>query len=227
MRSIMTFLFALTLSISLIAQSTNICHRRLAVNVMPLSLSDITPRFRAGIEYLANNKLGYGLDLGFSGPNYNSIYNSNYALLEIRPEAKYFLSRRKFFSTYTAAELFFINLKSDFKNNYFESGSETVFYESATFHKQKFGVHAKVGIKLLALRRLELDVYMGPGIAMRNRYFTNVNIEHDETMKASVNSFLGPVVWKFEKKNELIAHFTFGFKLGIVLFYPPCMDAIE
>lgn len=190
----------------------------LNLKAMPLSLFGDNPRYRIGLEYIAKNNFGYGIDIGYGNSQLNQWWLSNlqwgkdYSYVEIRPEIKYLAFNRKDYFLYGAIEFLFAEM-----NDYLESGEyqkedikNGTSYESARFMKRKTGFHLKAGFNAVALKRLNFDFYGGLGFVKRTISYTDVvNPRNDRNI--FVEWIPQPHLFEGEM---LILHATLGLKVG-------------
>jgi hypothetical protein len=207
----------------LIAQSKESTNKSFELHTMPLTLADYTPRLRLGAEYNASDKIGYCVELGIGNYFLNSNQlvargsSNDYLFYEIRTEVKYYFNTNKSnHSLYYSVELFYINMTDVFENNsyYPENTSGSIFYTKATFYKQKYGLHVKGGIKLIAFKRIDFDIYAGIGVARRNIDYKNVINPNTDYPEDDWGIGIGH---KFEGKYTIF-HATMGCKIGVILW---------
>lgn len=224
MRYILIFITALfVLSWPLCAQENEEDPRSLEFHTMPFTLLDFSPRLRLGAEYRINQRFACALDCGFGNNDLNgwvlreTIWKNDYSFFEVRPELKYYFPRPdEITEFYVATELFFIKTGSILNNGYYhpEDQSFIVYYDKATFSKQKAGLHFKGGFTL-SFSRFDFDFYGGMGIAYRNIDYSheiNPSPEEDPVFE----EWFGHA-YKYEG-GVVLPHITVGCKLGINLW---------
>jgi len=193
------------------------------VKINPLTMIDYTPRLRLGLEYFSNKKLGYSIDLGIGNYFLNKgrleglIWGKDYSFFEIRQEIKYALKRNKYYTFYCATEFFYLKLTDRLQSGHYqkENSNNVIEYESATHIKQKTGVHIKTGVALNLLKRFDIDIYGGMGIAERKINYTNVVNPLEGEGRIFVEWV--PQNYLFEGKSTIF-HLTMGFKIGYLLW---------
>ncbi len=155
---------------------------RTGIKIMPFSLIDSNPRLRLGWEYISNDRIGFNIDVGIGNSfiNQSSLketkWGQDYSLIEVRPEIKYLFKNKKYYYFYNSIECFYINMKDVLLTDSYQlENSETwISYDRANFQKQKYGVHFKVGINIIAYERFNFDFYGGLGVAQREISYNNV-----------------------------------------------------
>lgn len=201
------------------AQDNSDKKKNLTVKIMPLSMVDFTPRLRLGLEFTSSSKLGYCIDLGI-GNNFINHYRlsdtkwgQNYRFYEIRPEVKYLFISRKRFYLYSAAELFFISMYDHLESDYYRTKhtSIQISFDKATFHKEKYGMHLKGGINLIAADRFNFDFYAGLGLAKRVISYTNVVNPVESTV--SIFDEWWPESNVYEGESTVL-HLSLGVRMG-------------
>jgi len=186
--------------------------------IMPLSMIDYTPRFRCGLEFISKNRLGYSIDLGIGNYFLNKwridgmIWGHDYRLYEIRPEIKYIFLRDENCYLYCATEFFYINMRDILESGRYQKENSCVetTYDSAKFSKQKYGIHLKGGVNLIAFRQLNFELYGGIGFAKRIITYTDVVNPVEKTWPIFVEF---PSSYLFEGES-VISHMTLGLKIG-------------
>lgn len=218
---ILVLFFFLNIAQNSFSQENPMPTSNLSIKLMPLSMFDSSPRYRIGLEYISNKKLGYTLDIGYGNYALNqwrfSGKEQDYSLFEIRPEIKYLFWRHKNNYLYAALEGFYINEKNIFETGHYqrENLDLEITFDSAKFQRQKYGAHLKLGFNLSAFERFSLDIYGGFGVARRIISYTDV-----------VNPVVGewPIFVEWLPQPDLfegeqtIFHLALGFKIGYVLF---------
>lgn len=191
----------------------------LTFKVMPFSMIDYTPRLRLGLEYKSNKKLGYSIDFGIGNNFLNQwrlngmIWGQEYSFFEIRPEVKYLFKNSQNYYFYGAMEFFYIDMKDFLESGHYEKENSNVetTYESATFNKQKYGLHLKGGMNIIVSNRLNFDFYGGFGFAKRTISYTDVVNPVDGTEPIFVEWIPQPYLFEGE---SIIFHMTLGVKIG-------------
>lgn len=228
-RFLALLLILLIFSQNLKSQNEDLQTSRFELSIMPYSLIDYNPRLRLGFEYYSSDKLGYSMDFGIGAGNsiFNQVFerekSQGYALYEFRAELKYFFVLKEYIAFYVGPELFFITtedvLEHDWyrKRNYPQQSNLDMItnYERADFFRQKLGIHAKVGLKLIAFKRVDFDFYAGVGIAFRNTEYSNVVNPRDDEYHAWQD------FWSERQTKEgesVIMHMALGIKVGIILW---------
>jgi len=205
------------LNVNLSAQQKTV-----GVQFMPYTLMDYSPRVRIGVFYKAGNKMAYELDFGLGNLllNKRRVDDLNlgtaYHFYELRPEIKYYFNKADAFNSYISAEFFAIFLTNTFYNRYYHSEKSDLYiqYDRADFVKQKYGLHLKCGIELIAWKFLIVDFYFGLGSAYRNINYKNIKNPQE------IGEFIFEEWWghayKYEGKS-IIFHLTFGLNIGLQL----------
>lgn len=220
------FVIFLLFSQNLLSQNKNLESDRFLITIMPYSMIDYSPRFRFGVEYYSTEKFGYSLDFGF-GNNIlglqNGIWSENYSLLEFRSELKYFFVLKEYIAFYAGTEFFLIHTQDLRHDGWYRKELSPqaddlnlmTSFDFATFNRQKYGAHLKVGLKLIAFKRVDFDFYAGIGAAFRTVEYSQVVNPIDETYYIfndgveSVNTNEG---------ESLLFHIALGGKIGIILW---------
>ncbi len=148
---------------------------RTGIKIMPFSMIDNNPRLRLGLEYISNDRIGVSIDFGIGNNviNHNRLkdtkWGQDYSLIEVRPEIKYLFKNRKYFYFYNSIECFYITMKDVLESDSYqlENSNKWISYDRARFSKQKYGVHFKVGINIIAYDKFNFDFYGGVGVAQR------------------------------------------------------------
>lgn len=225
MRLFILVILLLCISPSLWSQDEGIKKSSTQIYIAPFLMADITPRLRMGVEYNSGRRWAYSMALGAGNSFLNhhrlkgNKWGTRYSLYEIRPEIKYTVyDTGDDLSIYLSSELFYIRMRDDLEKNYFnEDGEDTsypVYYEKATFHKQKLGIHLKAGFKHIISPKIELDFYGGIGKAYRKIEYRDVvnpvKGEYDYYMKWFSNIYRNP-------GESIILHLALGCKVGWIL----------
>lgn len=216
------------LFLALIATNTNVIKAQekhdnnsyVTLNI--LSSADIlAPRWRIG--YIKDIKKNWkiGLDIGYgngktffiSSLGNSNIVEENYKLWEFRPEIYHFLPSNDLGKRYLSLEIFYINHKDIFFNNYFYNTKGTaISYESTDFTRQKYGFNLKYGLIIYSQKKLGLNFYSGLGLRIRKNLFSN-------TVNPSkiIPDPLPLEDLSFVKDEGFI--FGLNFSLGVKLYY--------
>ncbi len=218
-RSILVLLLAFIVIQNCASQETYEARDYLIIKAMPLSMIDYRPRLRFGLEYKANNRLGYSIDLGIGNMYLNRwrldglIWGQDYSFFEIRPELKYIFENTQDYYLYFALELFYMEMSDHLLSRYYEKENSNVktTFESATLNKQKYGFHLKAGANIIAYKRLNIDIYGGFGFAKRNIAYTDV--VNPVTGTEAIFLEWGPQPELFEGESTIF-HIALGLKMG-------------
>ena len=228
MKRFLTILLTLLFfSQNLKAQNEDLETSRFVATLMPFSLIDFNPHIRMGLEYYSSERLGYSIDFGYGNNSFSQTFDrdlsTEYAFYEFRAELKYFFVLREYIAFYVGSEFFSITTEDVLeagwyrKSEYPQQGDLDLItnYERADFFRQKFGVHVKAGLKLIAFKRVDFDFYAGLGAAYRNIEYSNVVNPRDDEYHAWQD------FWSERQANEgreLIFHMALGIKAGIILW---------
>lgn len=204
------------------SQKSDDIKNRFIIKVMPLSIIDFTPRYRLGVEYVTDGRMAYGVDFGVGNSTINPMsswrfggdfWKENYEFFEVRPEIKFLFKNRKSHYFYSSVEFFYMQMESLLRDGHYEKENSNVEinFDKAIIHKQKYGMHLKVGINLIAFRHINFDFYGGVGFAVRTYNYTD--IENPVVGTESIFVEWMPQSFLFEG-TSVIPHLALGFKLG-------------
>lgn len=145
----------------------------------PLDVSH--QRWRLGYSKHIKDKWRIGIDFGYGNKNITAFDHGNkkrntYQLWEIRPEIAYLLDTSKNNQKYISLELFYINHNDAFHNtNYIEdTTNNSIHYDTADFHRAKYGFLAKYGVIFNSKKRFGVNVYSGIGLRIRKNTYSNI-----------------------------------------------------
>jgi hypothetical protein len=203
--------------------------QRFELSIMPYSLIDYNPRLRLGLEYYSSDNLGFSMDFGIGAGNsvFNQVFerekSEDYALFEFRAELKYFFALKESIAFYVGPEFFFITTDDVLESSWYRKSDypqqsnldRITNYERADFFRQKLGIHAKAGLKLIALKRIDFDFYAGIGIAFRTIEYSNILNPQDDEYH-SWQDF-----WSERQANEgksFLLNIALGTKIGFILW---------
>jgi len=228
-RFLALLLILLIFSQNLKSQNEDLQTSRFELSIMPYSLIDYNPRLRLGFEYYSSDKLGYSMDFGIGAGNsiFNQVFerekSQGYALYEFRTELKYFFVLKEYIAFYVGPEFFFITTEDVLeygwyrKEDYPQQNDLDMItsYDRADFYRQKYGMHIKAGLKLIAFKRVDFDFYTGIGVAYRIVEYRNVNNPVDEKYRILSD------LWSEHHASEgesFLFHIALGIKVGIILW---------
>lgn len=226
-RYLIVLLSLLISSQNLKAQNGDLETSRFEFTIMPYSLIDYTPHLRFGLEYYSSARLGYSIDFGYGNDFFNKIldrdWGKDYALFEFRAELKYFFVLREYIAFYIGPELFSITTEDILEHDWYRKGNYPqqsnldmiTSYDRADFYRQKYGVHIKVGLKLIAFKRVDFDFYAGIGAAYRIIEYSNVVNPVDEEYIAFDEWFSDR---NANEGESVLLHMALGIKVGIILW---------
>ena len=222
------FFLILSLSLLMLSNKFSIAgdsdfNRKIWLQFNPLPLIDYTPRYRFGLSYIGEKKLGYSLALGYGNEALNSwwlngkAWNNGYSFWEIRPELQYYFRQNNYYSFYSAFEIFYLKENAVFENGSygFSNPNQSIKYDEADFVKQKYGAHLKLGALVHARPRLDIDFYAGAGVARREIDYSNEVNPEVEDYPLFIEWI--PQPYLFEGKTFLV-HFTAGFKVNWLIW---------
>ncbi|PSR55034.1 hypothetical protein AHMF7605_16750 [Adhaeribacter arboris] len=195
--------------------------------VSPLSLLD--PRaatIQLGVQANIKNRLGFSVDYGlpykklaeqiYTNPDLQSEQHEYH---RIRAEVKYFMppawvKANEKSRPYFSSEIFFGPEKYRKKDDWLLKDEDAYHYEYSDVTRKMQGVCLKVGLEYTVLRRLLLDVFVGPGLR-------RIKIDH-HTFKAELREYDPPVDFYIEpvdKREGTFSriHLGLGFKVGFIL----------
>jgi len=207
------------------AQNEDLQSSRFEFTIMPYSLIDINPHLRVGMEYYSSSRLGYSFDFGYGNHEMTKIadrpWGEDYMLFEFRAELKYFFILKEHIAFYVGTEFFSIQTEDvlyyDWYRKPFYPGVEAqnivTHYDRADFYRQKYGVHFKAGLKLIAFKRVDFDFYLGVGAAHRTVEYSNVVDPYDATHYGDIFSLR-----RANAGEKFIFHLALGTKVGIILW---------
>ncbi len=195
------------------------------LNWAPLSAFDNYSRFRLGAEIGVSQRISIGADVGFNLANYqrSAFYNDwndrSYQFFEVRPEVKFFFNDKYRARLYNSVELYYIHLEENLKNDYYykDRGEIRVDYDAATYTKFKFGAHYKFGVSLRMGSRMVFDPYVGIGIRLLEREYTDVE---GAITDSGGSSDWDEWLWREGRRYEgnfWGMNLAGGFRLGIYL----------
>lgn len=191
-----------------------------AVTVNAFSFFSPLPRIRAGYFTKINNKWGISLDAGFmkltSHVNERANRRYRYKLWEVRPELQYVMKRTSNKIIYTSVELFYINLRENLVNDYFESSRGIVYFQSANYQRHKLGSNINIGARISLSQRFGIVLYQGLGFKWKRNQYWRV----EKWKWGKPRDFSAPFINISDdyrlKEGEA---FTMNFTLGMKLFY--------
>lgn len=194
------------------------------VSVSLLShLNTQTPRWSVGYIKNINDKWKIGFDFGYGNKNI-SIYNSKdnlgkeYKLWEIRPELYYLINSKKKSVQYFSTELFYIDHKDTFIDyHYFPQNGESMSYDKANFHRQKYGFNIKYGFFLFSKKRLAFNFFTGLGLRVRNNTYSEIINSQITDLGPEGGDMFGFTTYKTVEGTNFGVNFSLGVKLLVRL----------
>lgn len=169
-----------------------------------------TPRRRFGYIKSLNDKSKIGLSLGFESKAISLFKTGDkYLLWEIRPEYYRRINSSRNSILYYSVELFYINHKEEFKDQYYVSDqNEKLIFDKADYNRQKFGIIPKLGMFLNLGKRMGFNFYTGIGLKYRiNNYSNVVNLQDYQSDLDHSGDYYR------KEGNQLGAEFSLGFKV--------------
>jgi len=194
-------------------------------NWAPLSAFDSNSRVRLGTEIGISQRISLGADIGFNLPNYqrgshNNDWNDrSYRIFEVRPEVKFFFNDKYRARMYNSVEFYYIHMVEDMEDDHYfqDRGEIRIDYDAATYTKVKFGAHYKFGVSLRMGSRMVFDPYIGIGIRLLDREYTDVQGGiTDLTGSSEWDEWLWSDARRYEG-NYWGMNVAGGFRLGIYL----------
>lgn len=181
MRWLLTLYVFLIFFCSLSAQELNETKGSLGIHIVPLSLFDFNPRIRLGLEYRAQTRLGYNLELGWANHLFKdlaineTVWTDHYSFFEIRPAIKRYSFESEGIDKYFGAELFYTYLADELiREDYYEqSTGENIYFEKSNFRRHKIGLMLLAGFKWFVVNRFTIDYSSGFGVAPRSIAYTD------------------------------------------------------
>ncbi len=182
-------------------------------------INNLNPRWRVGYIKPINEKWKIGLDAGYGNRNISltglrTKIGENYQLWEIRPELYYILKPDRKTKNYFSLELFFINHKDVFYDDYFYTENNGAFsYDKANYFRKKYGFNLKYGFIIYSKKRVGFNVYTGLGLRFRKNTFSNVENPNTAYLGPEGGDMLGIYYYKNTEGTRFGANFSFGMKL--------------
>ncbi len=144
------------------------------------------PRYRIGLIQSLNKSWSIGLDVGYGNEaitisNDGTGPGEDYRLYEIRSEIYHILNPTRRVNHYLSGEVFYINHSETFLDNSYETEQDEmiIYYESADFHRKKYGLHIKYGVIIPFGEHVGMNFYVGAGVRVRDNEFSNVVVSEE------------------------------------------------
>ncbi len=230
---IITYVLISLVTVNSFGQDTNrlsILVKKNSVVFSPFDvLNPINPSLKLGYQRLFNNKYELQIEYGYiiNKALFHYIINSDedkddYSNkgTKLRVEFKRYIKGNDFYRFYLSSELFYLENTSKVQNQFIvsdpnydysfelsEDGNDFGYTDYFTNSKTKYGVNAKIGIKLIT-DPIFFEASTGIGIAYRNIIHTdreNINDKPYDT------SFLYDNIPKEMLMLSLPIHFKIGF----------------
>ena len=182
------------------------------------SLNTFNPRWKIGYIKGINEKWKVGLNVGYGNKNISYTYfadkfEENFTLWELRPELYKIVRQNEKTTKYLSLELFYINHKDIFHNNYYypESGGE-ISYDQADYQRHKYGFNVNIGEFIKIGKGFGINIYTGLGLRIRDVSFSNiVNPRPSDT-------FIDMIDFNIYRKDEGI-DFGLNYSIGLKLLF--------
>jgi len=192
---------------------------KVTLTITPTTLIDPQPHLRVGTDFCINNFIVASCDFGYGNPTFvandiNDGWNRTYHFYEVRPEMKFYLFRKLYLGT----EFFTYKVTSEITDSYYtpKNSTTTINFTQADYEKRKSGFNLKLGIRMMAASRFNIEFYAGLGLACKQVSYHNVQ---NPTTEDKYDGVVEPSLDRFntDAGKYWQGNLTTGVKLGYVI----------
>jgi len=211
MKLIITFALILLIATSIFSQNKT---DKVTLTITPTTLIDYQPHVRMGTDFCINNYIIASCDFGYGSGSWRSAWSNNYRFYEVRPELKFYVFRKLYLGT----EVFRYKVTDIVEDSYYDlpNSGNTIQFSQADYERSQTGFTVKVGVRIMAASRFNIEFYGGVRRAFDVVSYTNVQNPTVSQNGSDFEEWFGSIV-KTDAGNMSQSNLSLGIKLGYVI----------
>jgi hypothetical protein len=210
MKQLIPLVFSLLITTTIFSQNKT---DKVTLTITPTTLIDPQPHLRVGTDFCINNIIA-SCDFGYGRGNMGWGWSKDFRFYEVRPELKFYVFRKLYLGT----EVFRYKVTDVSTDGYYmlPNSNTTIQFSQADYERRQTGFTVKVGLRIMAASRFNIEFYGGVRRAFDVVSYKNVQNPVATGEGPPFEEWFGPTM-ETHAGNSSQTNLSLGIKLGYVI----------